>query len=66
MAIVRLIHRAAVAAAFVVVVGACGQKGPLYLPGDPSRIRTEVPEIGEGEERQEEDESRERGPDRIE
>jgi predicted small lipoprotein YifL len=21
----------------------CGQKGPLYLPGDPSLIKTEVP-----------------------
>ena len=21
----------------------CGQKGPLYLPGDPSTIRTDVP-----------------------
>jgi predicted small lipoprotein YifL len=22
---------------------ACGQKGPLYLPGDPNEIRSEVP-----------------------
>lgn len=21
----------------------CGQKGPLYLPGDPSEIKTELP-----------------------
>lgn len=28
------------AAMFVV---ACGQKGPLYLPGNPSEMKTEVP-----------------------
>jgi len=21
----------------------CGQKGPLYLPGDPNEVRSEVP-----------------------
>lgn len=26
-------------------VGACGQKGPLFLPGDKSRLHTELPEI---------------------
>lgn len=25
------------------LLGACGQKGPLYLPGDPSEIQTEIP-----------------------
>ncbi|MCI0518143.1 MAG: lipoprotein [Woeseiaceae bacterium] len=24
-------------------LGGCGQKGPLYLPGNPSEIQTEVP-----------------------
>ena len=24
------------------VVG-CGQKGPLYLPGDPSAVKTDIP-----------------------
>jgi len=24
-------------------VAACGQKGPLYLPGDPSQVQTELP-----------------------
>lgn len=28
----------------VLLLGGCGQKGPLYLPGNPSEIRTEVPE----------------------
>jgi len=34
------------AAALATVTG-CGQKGPLYLPGDPSQIRTEIPELPE-------------------
>lgn len=25
---------------------ACGQKGSLYLPGDPSEVQTEIPEAG--------------------
>lgn len=25
------------------LLAACGQKGPLYLPGDPSEIQTEIP-----------------------
>lgn len=25
------------------LLGGCGQKGPLYLPGDPSEMQTEVP-----------------------
>jgi len=24
-------------------LAACGQKGPLYLPGDPDQVRSEVP-----------------------
>jgi len=28
--------------AFLFAAG-CGQKGPLYLPGDPSEIKTDVP-----------------------
>ena len=27
----------------VLCVAGCGQKGPLYLPGDPSQIRTPLP-----------------------
>lgn len=29
----------------VLLCAGCGQKGPLYLPGDPSEVRTEIPEI---------------------
>ncbi len=27
----------------LLLLGGCGQKGPLFLPGNPSEIRTEVP-----------------------
>lgn len=27
----------------LIFAAGCGQKGPLYLPGDPSEIRTDVP-----------------------
>jgi predicted small lipoprotein YifL len=39
----------------------CGQKGPLYLPGDPSEIKTDVPppEQNEAEEDDEDDEEEE-------
>ena len=30
------------------VLAACGQKGPLYLPGNPDEIQTEVP-VQDGE-----------------
>ena len=38
------------------VVG-CGQKGPLYLPGDPSAVKTDIPAqpAGEQESNEEED-----------
>ena len=36
------------------VIAACGQKGPLFLPGNPSEIQTEVP--AEAEEENEDDE----------
>lgn len=26
-----------------ILLAACGQKGPLYLPGNPSEMQTEVP-----------------------
>ena len=28
------------------LLAACGQSGPLYLPGNPSRIQVEEPEAG--------------------
>jgi predicted small lipoprotein YifL len=31
-------------AAAALVLSACGQSGPLYLPGNPSRVQVEDPE----------------------
>ena len=44
----------------VFALGACGQSGPLYVPGDPSEIQTTptTPEADEeGDENGEDDES---------
>ena len=41
-----LFKRAALAMGVVTVLGACGQKGPLYLPTDPeSRDRASLPQV---------------------
>ena len=40
-------------------VSACGQKGPLFLPGDPSEISPEPPEQPEDEADEEESASAE-------
>lgn len=37
-----------VLAACLLLLAGCGQKGPLYLPGDPSEMQTEIPEIEAG------------------
>jgi len=46
--------------AFLFAAG-CGQKGPLYLPGNPSEIKTDVPrqEETQNEEDDENDEEEE-------
>ena len=41
--------------AFLFAAG-CGQKGPLYLPGDPSEIKTSVPPQPQNEPEEDEDE----------
>lgn len=40
------------------VVAGCGQKGPLFLPGDPSAVRTTMPQqtTQPAEDRDEDDE----------
>lgn len=40
-------HRlpAALLAAALLLIAACGQKGALYLPGDQSEIQTELPQL---------------------
>jgi predicted small lipoprotein YifL len=37
-------------------VAACGQTGPLFLPGDPSAIRTTTPPQQQSEESEQDDE----------
>ncbi|MDX1482012.1 MAG: lipoprotein [Woeseiaceae bacterium] len=32
---------------FWLTVAGCGQKGPLFLPGDPSVMQTTIPELPE-------------------
>lgn len=41
----NIISRISLVAAALWAVAGCGQKGPLYLPGDPSDFRTEIPEL---------------------
>ena len=49
---------ACVALSFVFVAAGCGQSGPLYVPGNPSRISNPPPPADETEEGEEgEDES---------
>jgi len=38
-------YKSRLLSALVIVAGitACGQKGPLFLPGDPGQVRSEVP-----------------------
>ena len=41
----------------LLIAAGCGQKGPLYLPGDPSEIKTDVPHQDESQtEKDDEDE----------
>ena len=46
----------------LLAVAACGQKGPLFLPGNPSEMRPQPPQENEDqkEEEDEEDEIAER------
>ena len=36
-------HRTFTALLLIFLLGACGQTGPLYIPGDPSRIEQPPP-----------------------
>ena len=42
---------------FLLFLGACGQSGPLYLPGDPSEIRDAPPQPAQGNSDEEDEES---------
>ncbi len=46
---------------FLLFAAGCGQKGPLYLPGNPSEIRSEVPRQDPADREDEEDQKKETG-----
>lgn len=47
----------------LVLVAACGQKGPLFLPGDPSSIKTDMPaKQGNPQEDEDKDEDKDDAP----
>lgn len=39
----------------VITITACGQKGPLFLPGNPSEIQSEVPRQDQPQDEEDED-----------
>jgi len=43
------------ALSFAFIVTGCGQSGPLYIPGNPSKIENPPPPPDENEEEKEED-----------
>jgi predicted small lipoprotein YifL len=43
------------ATAFVLLTTACGQTGPLYVPGNPSKIQNPPPPAEQSGQEQEED-----------
>lgn len=46
---------ACAAIGFVLMFSGCGQSGPLYLPGDPSRIESVPPTPADTDEEEEEE-----------
>jgi predicted small lipoprotein YifL len=46
---------------FLMFAVGCGQKGPLYLPGNASEIRSEVPVQNQADSDDEEDQKKETG-----
>lgn len=41
-----MLTRIAIVLLSTFVLAGCGQKGPLFLPGDPSAVRTTTPQQG--------------------
>ena len=48
----------ALIASFALLFAACGQSGPLYLPGNPSTVQAPPAETAEDDEDDDEDEER--------
>lgn len=49
----KRVSLALAAISFVWLSAGCGQSGPLYLPGDPSKIQTVPPAPAEADEEKE-------------
>jgi len=49
-------YSALLAVTALFLLSACGQKGPLFLPGDPDEIRTDVPPATDADSEDEDDE----------
>ncbi len=44
------------------ILAGCGQKGPLFLPGDPSSVQTDVPNDSAPDEQNNDDEDESKKP----
>ena len=51
----NLLRLIAIAFVGIITVTACGQKGPLFLPGNPSEMQPQPPEEEQGQDEDEED-----------
>ena len=51
-----MMHRTLAALLLLFLLGACGQSGPLYIPGNPSRIEQPPPAAESTAEEEEEGE----------
>ncbi len=53
--------KALTALALLLMLSACGQSGPLYIPGNPSEVREPPPETSNTSDEDEEDRRRDDG-----
>ena len=58
IAMSNMLKRIVLALLSTIILAGCGQKGPLFLPGDPNAVRTTTPQQGSqaAEENDEDDE----------
>lgn len=58
----KILKTCVLSLAMALLIAACGQKGPLFLPGNPSEIRPIPPAEPAEQQEDEEDEERVDGP----
>lgn len=44
----------------VITITACGQKGPLFLPGNPSEVQSQVPRQDQPQDEEDEEDNEEK------